>query len=101
MRHASLCAPSLASAGNWNTWHVRDRAADLLVGVARLIARAQPGRVLVMPTEMGFLRCAADGTAAGFVHSWESLVSRRPGGGAETLRQYASYPHPIIGTFHF
>ena len=83
-------------------WRVRNRAADLLEGFVRLVSAVQPTRVLILPSEMGFVRCGPARAGGGaFVQSWESLLSRLPGSGAEALRRYERIAHPVVGTFHF
>lgn len=90
------------STGNWNTWRVHDRVADLLVDWARLVGHTQPGRVVVLPTEIGFLRCGPDGPESRFMQSWESLLSGHAGNGAASLRRFIDDVRiPVIGTFHF
>lgn len=87
--------------GNFATWHVANRAADLIEGFVRLVAARQPTRVLIVPGEVGFPRCAPDGPSSAFEQSWMTLTSRRAGSGADALRRYATIGAPLIGTFHF
>ena len=87
--------------GNWNSWAVADRAEDVLLGFANAVHAAQPGRVLILPGEMGFPRCDVDGPAAAFVQSWERIASRKPGNAAQSLNRFLQLPIPVIGTFHF
>ena len=85
--------------GNWNTWHVDNRAMDFLPNFVRQIGRAQPNRVLILPAgEMGYPRCGPDGPAAHFVQSWQAAV----GDGAIAFARYAHASHAhTIATFHY
>ena len=87
--------------GNFNTWGVANRAADLMVGFALLVAEAQPGRVLVLPAEMGIPRCTLGGPEESFVQSWESILRKTPGNGADSLNRFSLLSLPVVGTFHF
>ena len=83
--------------GNWNTWSVHNRFGDLHMGFVELVQGAQPGRVLILPAEMGNPRCGPDGPSDHFLQSWEAILSKRPGNGAESLRRFAHSAYPIIG----
>ena len=89
--------------GNFNSWGVQNRAADLMMGFALLVADAQPGRVLIIPAEMGVPRCSpsAGPESQAFVQSWESILQKRPGNGADSLNRFSALRVPVVGTFHF
>lgn len=87
--------------GNWQTWHVENRVGDLQMEFVQLVSAAQPDRVVIVPAEMGYLRCGPVGPSRHFIQSWETIISRRIGNGADALRRFELLSLPVIGTFHF